>query len=106
MIHYNVWFSFKKGTAEPVALKRVAAFLDEQKQSGRIHDFMLLRNQAEAAKTKLARFHALISFVDQEQFVLPFKQVEAIGVHSGPHGLMIENVDTFIVEVFEELPGA
>jgi len=29
-----------------------------------------------------------------------------MGIHAGKHGFMIENVDTFIVEVFEELPGA
>jgi hypothetical protein len=106
MIHYNVWFSFKAGTAEPEALSRVQQFLLDLKRRDQIRDFKLLRNRAEAGKTRLARFHALISFADQSQFGLPFQEVATIGVHAGKHGFMIENVDTFIVEVFEELSGA
>ena len=37
------------------------------------------------------------------QLSRPFKEVSATGVHAGRHGLMIQNVDIFIVEIFEEL---
>jgi hypothetical protein len=106
MIHYNVWFSFKEGTVEPDGLNLVGAFLLDLKQRGLIHDLKLLRNRADTGDTRLARFHALIAFIDQDQFGTPFQEVQAIGVHAGAHGFMIENVDPFIVEVFEELPGA
>jgi hypothetical protein len=105
MIHYNVWFSFKDGTVESDALSRVRQFLLDLKHRDQIHDFKLLRNRAEA-KTRLARFHALISFADQRQFSAPFQEVSTTGVHAGRHGFMIENVDSFIVEVFEEIPDA
>jgi hypothetical protein len=52
----------------------------------------------------LAPFHAQIVFADQDQFGRPFQEVAAAGMRTGAHGLMIENVDTFIVEIFEELP--
>jgi hypothetical protein len=104
MIHYNVWFSFREGTAELDALARVRQFLLDLKHRNQIHDFKLLRNRAEANKTRLARFHALISFTDKNQFGPPFQEVATIGIHAGPHGFMIENVDTFIVETFEEIP--
>jgi hypothetical protein len=104
MIHYNVWFSFKEGAAELDGLARVRQFLLELKQRDQIHDFKLLRNRASGGKTRLARFHALISFADQNQFGPPFQEVGSIGVHAGRHGFMIENVDTFIVETFEEIP--
>jgi hypothetical protein len=106
MIHYNVWFSFKEGTAEPEGLARVGDFLLDLKQRDLIQDFTLLRNRAETGRTTLARCHALISFIDQNQFGPPFQEVGTMGIHAGKHGFMIENVDTFIVEVFEELPGA
>ncbi len=105
MIHYNVWFPFKEGTAEMDGLARVRQFLLDLKARDQIHDFKLLRNRAEA-KTRLARFHALISFADQNQFGAPFQEVATIGVHAGSHGVMIENVDAFIVETFEEIPPA
>lgn len=103
MIHYNVWFSFKDGTSESDGLTRVRAFLDDLRQRGRVDDFKLLRSRARPDQTRLARFHAVIVFVDQDQFDAAFRDVETTGAHAGSHGLMIENVDTFIVETFEEL---
>jgi hypothetical protein len=46
-------------------------------------------------------FHVVIKFVDGSQFGLPFKEVAEIGIHSGKHGFMLENVEQFIVEVSE-----
>jgi hypothetical protein len=104
VIHYNVWFSFKAGAAEQEGLERVRRFLVDLEERGQICDFTLLRHRADTGKTRLAPFHAQIVFSDQEQFGVPFREVAAAGMRTGKHGLMIENVDTFIVEIFEELP--
>ena len=103
MIHYNVWFAFRDGTSESDGLARVRAFLDDLRQRGRVDDFKLLRSRATPDQTRLARFHAVIVFVGQDQFNAAFRDVETTGVHAGRHGPMIENVDTFIVETFDEL---
>lgn len=103
MIHYNVWFSFANGVAEPEQIQRVRSFLSDLKSRGKIHDFQLLKNRALSGKSRLARFHALIMFLDDDQFGQPFTEVAAIGVHAGTHGFMIENVSEFVVEIFEEL---
>ena len=68
MIHYSVWSSFKEGTAEPEGLARVSRFLLDLQQRGLIDGFKLLRNRDETGKTRLARFQALISFANQDQF--------------------------------------
>jgi hypothetical protein len=104
VIHYNVWFSFKEGSAEQESLSRVRQFLLDLKERGQVFDFTLLRHRADSGKTRLAPFHAQIVFADQDQFGRPFQEVAAAGMRTGAHGLMIENVDTFIVEIFEELP--
>lgn len=104
MIHYNVWFSFGNGVAEADQLRRVRSFLGDLKARGKIHDFQLLKNRSMSGKSRLAQFHALIMFRDNDQLGPPFGEVAAIGIHAGRHGSMIENVSEFIVEVFEELP--
>lgn len=104
MIHYNVWFSFKPGTVEMEGLARVRDFLSDLRERGRIDTFTLLRSRAKPGQTRLAPLHAVIVFADQDQFTAAFVDVEASGVHVGRHGSMIENVDTFIVEIFDELP--
>ena len=40
----------------------------------------------------------------ESEVVSWFAEVGAIGIHSGRHGAMIENVDEFMVEVFEDIP--
>ena len=102
MIHYNVWFSFKDGTDESVELAKVNGFLGDLKARHLLHDYTLLRHRAGAGTTRLARFQASIRLAD-DQFQSPFQHVVTTGVHSGAHGIMIENIDTFIVEIFEEL---
>jgi len=102
MIHYNVWFSFKDAANELDELAKVNQFLGDLKARCLIRDYTLLKNRAEPDQTKLARFHAAI-VIDAADFHAPFEHVAQAGVHAGKHGLMIENVDTFIVEVFDEL---
>lgn len=106
MIHYNVWFSFKNDVCDEDRLQRVRLFLGDLKSRGQIHDFRLLKNRAAPGKGRLAQFHALIVFQDNVQFGQPFAEVAAMGIHAGKHGLMIENVSDFVVEVFEELSEA
>jgi hypothetical protein len=102
MIHYNVWFSFKDTIAHPeLELRRMRDFLGDLKARSLISKYTLLRSRSDT--TRLATYHAVISFEDEAQFGKPFKEVAAAGIHTGLHGLMIEHVDTFIVEIFEEI---
>jgi hypothetical protein len=103
VIHYNVWFAFRDDASESDGLTRVRAFLDDLRKRERIRDFTLLRSRAAPGQTRLARFHAAIVFGDQDQFNAAMHDVETTGAHAGRHGLMIEHVDTFIVETFDEL---
>lgn len=102
-IHYNVWFSFKDDTVESDQVERVRTFLADLRTRGLVHDFQLLKNRNGEAKTKLPRFHALIVFRDEQQFGEPFAEVADIGVHSGRHGFMIEQIGRFSVEIFESI---
>lgn len=106
MIHYNVWFAFRDGAPEVDGLARVRAFLDDLQQRTLIDGFRLLRSRARPGQTRLAPFHAVILFADQAQFDAAFHDVELTGVHAGLHGFMIADIGTFIVETFDELPGA
>ncbi|HKY22834.1 MAG TPA: DUF6614 family protein [Vicinamibacterales bacterium] len=103
MIHYNVWFSFKPGTVESDALAKVHECLGDLKARQLLQDYTLFRHRTDLGPVTRAPFHAVIALT-AEQFPLPFQHVIQTGVHSGRHGQMIENVDTFIVEVFEDLP--
>jgi len=104
VIHYNVWFSLRAGVSESDQMQRVRSFLSDLKNRGQIYDFRLLKNRATAGNGRLAQFHALIMFLNSDQFGLPFGEIATIGVHAGKHGFMIENVSEFIVEVFDEMP--
>jgi len=41
------------------------------KSRGQIHDFRLLKNRATAGNGRLAQFHALIMFLDNDQWGCP-----------------------------------
>jgi len=101
MIHYNVWFSLKDGAHEHEELSVITRFLTDLKHRSLIHDFTLLRNRA--VETKMPPFHALIVFLDDDQFAKPFADVATAGARSGTHGMMIANVDIFMAETFEAL---
>lgn len=104
MIHYTVSFAFREGTPETEHLGRVRRFLTDLKGRGQIYDYRLLKNRQVASKTRLPLFQADIVIADDGSFGLPFSEVEEIGVHSGHHGWMIENVIDMSVEIFEGLP--
>ena len=103
MIFYNVWFSFKSGSDENVEMVKMRAFLDDLKTRGKLHGYRLMKNRNPENKRKLPPYQFIAEFVDDAQFGLPFAEVGKIGVHAGEHGAMIENVDQFMVEVFEDL---
>jgi hypothetical protein len=103
MILYHVWFSFKPGSDEVAEIEKVRQFLTDLKSRIKLHDFRLTRNRGTPDKTKLCPYQITAEFADGAQFGLPFAEVTKIGIHSGPHGAMIENVDQFMVEVFEDI---
>jgi len=103
MILYNVWFSFKAGSDEAVEIEKIKMFLNDLQDRAMIHEYRLLKNRAQAGKSKLPPYQMIAEFSDENQFGLPFAEVKRIGIHSGRHGSMIENVDEFVVELFEDL---
>ena len=103
MILYNVWFSFKSGSDETAELAKTRSFLDDLKSRAKLHGYRLMKNRASKEKAKLPTYQLMAEFSDGTQFGLPFAEVSQIGIHSGKHGAMIENVDDFVVEVFEDL---
>jgi hypothetical protein len=103
MIHYNVWFSFNQNVDVPAGLERVRQLLEDFKSREMIADYRLLKNHGEGNKTRMPPFQAIIEFRGSEQFSLPFAEVAEIGIHAGVHGAMIEHVNEFVVEVFEQL---
>jgi hypothetical protein len=103
MIHYNVWFSFKPEADEAIHLAKVRSLLDDFRSRGMVYDYRLLKNRAEAGKSNLPEFQVIIEFEDEAQFGRPFAEVESIGIRLGQHGAMIEKVDKFVVEVFEQI---
>ena len=102
MIFYNVWFSFRSHADEPVELDKVKAFLESLKASSKIHGYRLLRNSGNPLKSRLPPYQVIVEFTDDAQFGLPFAQVSQAGIRSGLHGVMIENVEAFVVEVFRD----
>jgi hypothetical protein len=103
MILYNVWFSFKAGSDDAAELAKVRTFLDDLQSRSIVHGYRLMKNRATRDKSKLAPYQLMAEFADNEKFGLSFADVQKIGIHSGRHGAMIENVDEFMVEVFDDL---
>jgi hypothetical protein len=103
MIHYNVWFSFRRDVEETSQLDRVRALLDEFRAHDAIANYRILKNRNVDGKTNMPPYQAIIEFRDNEQFGLPFAEIAGIGIHNGKHGSMIEFVEQFVVEVFEEI---
>jgi hypothetical protein len=102
MIHYRIRFSFRPGSVEHEELHRVRAFLDEIKARGMLHDFTLLRSREAGSDSTVLPFEAVIVFADNEHMSRPFRKVAEAGFRTGSHGAMIENVQDFVVETWEE----
>ncbi len=103
MILYHVWFSFKPEVDAPAELEKVRAFLADLKNHGRVDHFRLTKNRAEAGQGKLPPYQITAEFCDRSRMGEAFAEVKRIGIHAGFHGAMIENVDHFVVEVFEDI---
>jgi hypothetical protein len=103
MILYNVWFSLKPGSDDSVELTKTRTFLDDLKARAKLHSYRLMKNRATRDKIKLANYQLMAEFADGLQFGLPFSEVGQLGIHAGRHGAMIENVEEFMVEVFEDI---
>lgn len=103
MIFYNVWFSFRANADGPAELDKVKAFLESLKASSKIHGYRLLTNSGNPSKSRLPPYQVIVEFVDNVQFGLPFAEVSQTGIRSGLHGVMIENVEDFRVEVFRDI---
>ena len=103
MILYYVWFSFKNEADETAELAKTRHFLDDLQGRSKLHGYRLLRNRATKEKSKLHAFQLIAEFTDNAQFTQPFAEVNEIGIHSGRHGTMIENVGDFMVEIFEDI---
>jgi len=103
VILYNVWFSFKSGSDEIAEIAKTRHFLNDLKSRQKLHGYRLMKNRTQPEKTKLPPYQLMAEFADSDQFAQPFAEVGKIGLHSGKHGAMIENVEEFKVEVFEDL---
>jgi hypothetical protein len=103
VILYNVWFSFQPGSNDAVELAKTRSFLDDLKTRSKLHDYRLMKNRAPRDKSKLSTYQLMAEFLDEAQFKLSLTEITQIGVHSGKHGAIIENVDNFMVEVFEDI---
>lgn len=100
-LHYHVWFSFKPEVGDEAGLATAREFLAEVKAQG--IRCQLLRNLAEADKSKLLPYHALFEFSDQAQMDATFAAKRTEGITVGPHGRLMKSVAAFHVEVFAEL---
>jgi hypothetical protein len=103
MIVYHVWFSFKSGSNEAAEIAKARTFLDDLRDRAKLLRYRLLKNRAVNEKTRLCPYQLMAEFENEDQFGRSFADVHQTGVHAGKHGAMIENVDQFIVEVFQDL---
>ena len=103
MLHYYVWFDLKPAIVEPDAIRVVQRFLSELLAERKIAAFRVLKNTATKPDTVLASYAALIEFNDDAHFAAAFDDLRRIGIHTGPHGEIIEIVADFNADVFQEL---
>ena len=103
MILYNVWFSFKPGSDDASELGKLRLFFDDLKSRAKLHAYRLMKNRSTNGKSKLPAYHVMAEFTGNDQMSLPFAEVGEIGIHTGSHGTMIENVSDFTVEIFEDI---
>ena len=103
MVHYNVWFALKEGVEEKSGLATVDRFLRGLCIGGDVSAYRLLRNKAEAARTKMPRYHAIVEFADDAAMSQAMRNQVTRGIHHGAHGEIVNVVRDFRVEIFEIL---
>ena len=104
MVHLNLWFSFKDATTEPQQFQRVKAFLDDLKDRGKVHSYRLMNSRHFPQEGVRPRFHVLVMFPENQDWMASVVEVQSIGIHQGRHGFMIEDVCDFATAVSEDLP--
>jgi hypothetical protein len=100
---YNVWFSFKPGSNETEELGKTRACFDDLKARAKLQGYRLMKNRSLRKKSKLATYQVMAEFAHYDQMNLSLAEVSQIGIHTGHHGAMIENVSEFTVEIFEDI---
>ena len=103
VVHLNVWFSFKDPMGESEQLQRVHVFLLDLQNRRHVDSYRLLKARSGPCDGSQPRFHAQITFRDEDHFARSVKEVTSFGVHSGRHGFMIADVVDFTTAVSEEL---
>lgn len=103
MTHYNVWFSLKRGIPEHEGIEVVRGFLADISSAGDARSFLILKNTADGARTKLPHYQAIVEFVDQAALASAMKNQAMRGIHSGAHGRVIAAVSEFHVEIFSRI---
>jgi hypothetical protein len=106
MVHYNIWFDLRDGADEADGLGIIETFLSELHDAGAIAGFQILKNSADAGKTKMLRYQALIEFRDDAQFSAAFSAQAARGIHTGLHGRVMALVSDFRIEVFRQIAAS
>ena len=105
MIHYNIWFNFRRDVAEKNGLEAIRYYLGDLKASDGIAGFRLLRNSGQHPKTTMLPYQAVILFRDEAQFSAAFNAQASKGIRSGLHGNVMSQVDDFRIEIFREIPA-
>ena len=103
MLHYHVWFDLKPEIGEQEAIAAIRTFLSTLLCQQKIAGFRLLGNTGVAPGTVLPHYDALIEFNDEPQFGAAFDELREIGIHTNPHGTIVEMVTNFSADVFKEL---
>ncbi len=102
MLHYHVWFDLKPDVAEAHGLQVIRDFMASLTEHGAGCTSQLLRNRGAPPRSQLGRFHALFVFPDDATFQTAMKAQAQRGIHTGPHGAVVEVVSNFHVEIFDE----
>ena len=103
MLHYHVWFNLRPEVTESSGLAVVQRFLADLCEIDETQSFHILRNHGESPRSKLPRYHALVIFRDEEHFSTAMKNQAARGIHTGPHGAVVDVVTGFHVEIFTSI---
>src|SRR5690349_24714061 len=99
MIHYNIWFSFRRDVSENPGLDAIRQYLGELQSGGEIAGFHLLKNSGAEKKTTMLPYQAIILFRDESQFSAAFATQASKGIRSGLHGRVMSQVEDFRIEI-------
>lgn len=95
---YSVQFVYKPDSIESVEIQKAVSFFDDLKNRDLITRYQILKNQ----NTERA-YTTLLYFETNNILNKAMKQIATIGIRSGLHGAMIENVSEFSVAFYDEV---